>query len=106
MSLGVPSLAATCWVLAHFLGGEGSQGDIRVRLAVFIRPKQANILLCEGGLCSSQACKEKMAPVAEPHNTVCSMFCQEDTELSRVEPLSVGRMGLEGLPQWGGASQT
>lgn len=30
----------------------------------------------KGGLCSRQTCEGKMAPVLEPHNSVCPKFCQ------------------------------
>ena len=38
-------------------------------------------------------CKGKISPVLESHNSVCPKFCPE-SDLSRVEPLEVGRMGL------------
>lgn len=50
MSLIMPSLAATCQVLAHFCRGAESKGVIRVRPAeyIYIKAQQVKIWSCEG----------------------------------------------------------
>ena len=97
MSQGTPSLAATCWVLAHLCGGAGSQGVIRVRPAELITPKQTKIWPCDGRS-PSRLGKKKNDSVLEPHNSVCTRVCLSSAGGSPEDRAS-------NLPRVGGVSQ-
>lgn len=97
MSLGIPSLTYPFWVLPYFFGVSESQGVMRVRPSEFIRPNRPRFGREKEEPGTAWACEGKMAPIVEPYNSVCLIFCQEPN-LSRGGPSGVGRMGLVNLP--------
>lgn len=97
MSQGIKSLTGTYQLPTDCCDIAGSQEISRVRPVVFTKPKQLKIWLCKEGLCTHQACKEKMASFLGPHNSVCLTVCQK-ADLSRTGLSGVGRVGLAYFP--------
>lgn len=67
MSLGIPSLAATSWVLTHLYGRVGIQEVVSEASRVYQDQTDQELAVQMGrGLSSGQVWEEKMSPVLKP----------------------------------------